>query len=201
MTTSSPQQILRIDSSARHEASISRKLTGLLVERLTSDSPGHAVIERDLSPGVPVVTESSVQAYFTPRESRDAGQVEALKASDALVDELISADVLVLGVPMYNFTVPAVLKAYFDLVARAGVTFAYTERGPVGLLENKTAYVAVVTDGVEVGSDADYVTGYVRHFLGFLGITDVHVVAADRLAADADGINRARDHINSLVAA
>jgi FMN-dependent NADH-azoreductase len=199
--TGRPQRILRIDSSARYEGSVTRELTGRLVERLSALAPGAEIIERDLGPGVPVVTEVSVGAYFTPPDQRDPAQHRALAPSDALVEELRSADVLVLGVPMYNFTVPAALKAYFDLVARVGLTFRYTEQGPVGLLSGKSAYVVVSTAGVEVGSTADYTTDYVRQFLGFLGITEVQVVAADLLLADAGRLDLARQRIDALAAA
>jgi hypothetical protein len=103
------------------------------------------------------------------------------------VAELKAADTLVIGLPIYNFGVPAALKAWVDQVARAGVTFKYSEYGPKGLLEGKRAIVAVASGGTEAGSDIDFATGYIRHVLGFIGITDVEFVTADRLMLDADG--------------
>ncbi len=198
-TTARPRRVLRIDSSARYAGSVSRELTGRLTDRLAT-GPGGGGLVRDPGPGVPVVDEVTVGAYFTPPDQRDPAQEAALSTSDELVAEVVAADVLVLGVPMYNFTVPAVLKAYFDLVARVGLTFRYSEQGPVGLLEGKSAYVVVTTGGTEVGSAVDFTTGYVRQFLGFLGITDVHVVVADRLQVDESRVEAARQRIDELAA-
>jgi FMN-dependent NADH-azoreductase len=111
-----------------------------------------------------------VTANFTPPEERGEAERAALAESDALVAELKAADVLVIGVPIYNFGIPAALKAWVDLVARARVTFRYTEQGPVGLLTGKRAYLAVASGGTPVGSAIDFATGYLRHVLGFLGI-------------------------------
>jgi FMN-dependent NADH-azoreductase len=108
-----------------------------------------------------------------------------LSESDALIAELKQADTLVLGLPMYNFGVPSQLKAYFDHVARAGVTFTYTEKGPVGLLTGKQAYVFAARGGLYQGTPRDTQTPYVREFLGFLGITDVQFVYAEGLAISA----------------
>ena len=94
---------------------------------------------------------------------------------------LLEADVLVIGAPIYNFSIPASLKAYFDLVARAGLTFKYTENRPEGLLKNKKAYIVVSSGGTEIGSDIDFAGNYIKHFLGFLGITDVEFVKLDQL--------------------
>ncbi|MGL4175895.1 MAG: FMN-dependent NADH-azoreductase [Dermatophilaceae bacterium] len=199
MSSSTVARVLRIDSSARYADSVSRTLTTRLTDRLAAD--GAEIVERDLGGGVPVVDELSVGAYFTPPHERSPDQVSALATSDELVTELMDADVLVLGVPMYNFTIPASLKAYFDLVARAGVTFDYTETGPVGRLAGKRAVIVISTGGVEVGSSADFTSGYVRQFLGFLGITDVQVVAADLLLADPARLARAEQHIDTVVAA
>ena len=112
-----------------------------------------------------------------------------------------AADTLVIGLPIYNFAVPSAFKAWVDLVARAGVTFRYTENGPEGLLKGKRAILAVASGGTEVGSDHDFATGYARHMLGFMGITDVSVVAADRLMIDPDASHKtANDQIENLAA-
>jgi FMN-dependent NADH-azoreductase len=199
MLSMTAQHVLRIDSSARYTDSVSRRLTGRLTEQLVR--AGAQVVERDLGGGVPVVDEMAVGAYFTPPDQRTAAQVDSLTRSDELVSELLSADLLVLGVPMYNFTVPAALKAYFDLVARAGVTFEYTATGPVGLLTSTRAIVVVTTGGVEVGSAVDFATGYIRQFLGFLGISDIEVVAADLLLADPERASMAEQRLDALAAA
>ena len=176
------QNILRIDSSARRQGSVSRDLTARVTERL-----GGNVVVRDLADTpVPQIDEDWVNANFTPADTRTEAQTATLALSDSLVGELQAADTVVIGVPIYNFGVPAALKAWIDQVARAGVTFKYTEQGPRGLLEGKRAIVVIASGGTKSGSDIDFATDYVRHVLGFIGISDVEVIAADRLGADAE---------------
>ena len=173
--------ILHIDSSAQKQKSISRQLSARIVDQL-----GGEVIRRDLSDAVPPVTELWVSANFTPAEQRTSEQQEALKLSDLLVAELQRADTIVIGSPVYNFNVPSVLKAWIDQVVRAGVSFNYTENGPVGLLEGKRAIVAMASAGMPIGSEIDFASGYLRHILGFVGINDVQIIAADQLRANQD---------------
>ena len=175
--------ILRIDASARREGSISRRLNDRIVAHLAPD----AVTTRDLAEPLPLIDEAWIGANFTPEAERSDAQREGLALSDALIDEVRTADTLVIGLPIYNFGVPAGFKAWIDLVARAGVTFRYTEDGPEGLLTGKRAVIAVTSGGTETGSEIDFATGYVRHMLSFIGITDVEMVSADRLALDAEG--------------
>ena len=131
------------------------------------------------------------------RSDRDRA---ALAESDRLVEELVAADVVVIGAPIYNFGVPAVLKAWIDMIARARVTFRYTENGPKGLLEGKKAYVIVASAGVPVDSPVDFATPYLRHALGFVGITDVEVIAADRHGHDhAAALDSGRARIADLI--
>ena len=177
--------ILRIDTSARAEGSVSRQLSDRIVERLSTDGPV-TVTTRDLSGGLPLIDGTWVGANFTPEADRDDAQRAALALSDELIAEIKAADVLVIGAPIYNFSVPTVLRAWIDLVARAGVTFKYTETGPEGLLTGKRAVFAVASGGTEAGSAIDFNTPYLRHIMGFIGITDVQIVAADRLMVDAD---------------
>jgi FMN-dependent NADH-azoreductase len=174
--------VLHIDASARLTGSVTRDLSKRIVDRL---SPAR-VIRRDLSDPLPQIDSTWVEANFTPADQRDPVQADTLALSDALVAELQAADTVVIGVPIYNFSVPASVKAWIDLVARAGVTFRYTADGPVGLLHGKRAIIAVASGGTQVGSDIDFATGYLRHVLGFIGIHDVEIVAADRLGADAE---------------
>jgi FMN-dependent NADH-azoreductase len=178
------QNVLRVDSSARREGSMSRRVADALIERLEVSEGVVDLTVRDLAVESPSFVDAAwVDANFTPAENRDEVQRAALAESDALVAELKAADVLIIGVPIYNFGIPAKLKAWVDLVARARLTFRYTENGPVGLLNGKRAYLAVASGGTAVGSEIDFATGYLRHVLGFLGIDDVQVVAADRLMA------------------
>ncbi|MEM0948971.1 MAG: NAD(P)H-dependent oxidoreductase [Pseudomonadota bacterium] len=177
------QTVLRIDSSARKNGSVSRDLAARIAGRID----GAEVIVRDLADTpVPQVTENWVNANFTPVEARSEEQVQTLSFSDELIGEIKAADTLVIGVPIYNFGVPAALKAWIDHIARAGVTFKYTEQGPVGLLDGKRAIVVIASGGTKSGSEIDFATNYVRHVLGFVGIRDVEVVAADQLMLDAE---------------
>jgi len=174
--------ILRIDASARRTGSVSRDLTDRIVARFGTAK----TIIRDLAEPLPLIDETWVAANFTPSADRTAAQVSRLNLSDQLVDELRTADTIVIGLPIYNFGVPAAFKAWVDLVARVGETFQYGEAGPVGLLSGKRAIIAIAAGGTPLGSDYDHASGYVRQLLGFIGITDVSFVAADQLAADAD---------------
>lgn len=191
--------ILHIDASARHEGSVSRDLTARIIEAL----PKARVITRDVADTpLPHITEDWVGANFTPADARSNAQKAVLAQSDALVAELEAADTIVIGLPVYNFGVPAALKAWIDQVGRAGRTFKYTETGPVGLLEGKRAIVAVASGGTKAGSEIDFATPYLRHFLGFIGITDVQFVTADQLMVDAEaGLARASDEIGEIKSA
>lgn len=192
--------ILHIDSSARTTGSVTRTLSQNLVEKLSDANT--AVVTRDIgrSP-LPILTEEWVGANFTPDDARTPVQKDVLALSDQLVEELEAADAIVLGVPIYNFGVPATFKAWIDLVARARKTFQYTENGPVGLLQGKKAYVAIASGGTASGSEIDFATPYVRHVLGFLGIHDVTIIAADQLMAVGDSkVTEAQQQIDGLAA-
>ncbi|MEM8552553.1 MAG: NAD(P)H-dependent oxidoreductase [Pseudomonadota bacterium] len=181
-----PMKILTIHSSGRHTGSTTRKLAAAFVAAVTQRSTGVQETVRDLTDGIPFVDEAWMAANFTAPEERDAAKNAALSFSDALVEELEAADVIVIGVPIYNFAVPALLKAWVDQVARAKRTFMYTPEGPRGLLKGKTAVLVVASGGTELDSAIDFATPYMRHALAFLGIDDVHVIAADRQMADAE---------------
>ena len=191
------QNILRIDASLRQSDSITR---GLL-DRITQQFTGATITERDLSGGLPLIDEAWIGANFTPSADRSAAQHEVLKHSDSLIDEVKAADTLVLGLPIYNFTVPTAFKAWIDLIARVGLTFQYTDTGPVGMLTGRRAIIAIASGGTKTGSDIDFATGYIRHILGFIGITDVTFIAADALMADADiALATAHSQIDELAA-
>ncbi len=176
------ETILRIDASARRTGSVSREIG----DSVLAAHPDATVVTRDLAvTPLSQIDETWVGANFTPASDRTAEQVEALALSDALVAELQAADTIVLGLPIYNFGVPAGLKAWIDLVARAGVTFRYTETGPVGLLTGKKVIVAYASGGTPLGADYDFASGYLRHVFGFLGIADIAFVTADDLASAA----------------
>lgn len=182
-----PLKVLKVDASGRYEGSVSRALGDEVVDQLWRDQYEVEITHRDLAANPPsFVNEDWIGANFTRETDRDAGQRQTLEGSDELVSELQGADVVIISTPIYNFGVPAALKAWVDMVARAGLTFHYTESGPRGLLEGKRAIVVLTSGGTEVGSAADFASPYLRHVLGFIGITDVEVIAADRLVRNAD---------------
>ena len=172
--------ILRIEASVRSADSVSRQLTSKVIDHLGGQT-AIQVVSRDVSEGLPFVTAEWVGANFTPAEQRTAEQAEVLQLSDSLIEELKKADTLVLGVPIYNFGIPATLKAWIDQITRAGVTFRYTDTGPEGLLAGKRAIIVIASGGTPVGSDYDFASPYLKHILGFIGITDVTIIAADSL--------------------
>jgi FMN-dependent NADH-azoreductase len=195
-----PLHVLAINSSGRRDGSITRELTADLVAALEDHHGAIQLTRRDVGTGLPFVDAAWIEANFTPDESRTQQHLETLALSDELVEELKTADAIVIGVPVYNFSISAALKAWIDMVSRARLTFRYTENGPVGLLAGKKAYVVVATGGVPVGSPVDFATPYLRHALSFLGITDVEVIAADRVNSNAgESMDRARAQIAELV--
>lgn len=192
--------VLEIASSGRNDNSVSRTLAADLLGALADRHGSINVVQRNVAGGLPFVDDSWIAANFTPDEERTDAHRDTLAFSDELVAELKAADVLVIGAPMYNFSIPATLKAWIDMIARAGFTFRYTEHGPVGLLEGKKAYVIAATGGVPVGSPMDFATPYLKHALAFVGITDVDVIAADKLNSNAaDSMDNARAKIAELV--
>jgi FMN-dependent NADH-azoreductase len=192
--------VLRIDASARQDGSVSRRLADGLLETLAGRVDGMRVARRDLAGGLPFLDETWVNANFTDPSQRSEAQAETLALSDALVAEVQAADVLVIATPIYNFSVPSTLKAWIDQIARARVTFRYTEHGPEGLLKGKKAYVLVATGGTAVGGEMDFATPWLRFMLAFLGITDVEVIAADRGNARGEDARRlAEEQIGQLL--
>jgi FMN-dependent NADH-azoreductase len=181
--------ILQINSSLYGEGAQSSRLAAGFVDALrgVSTAPGIDVIVRDLSrEPVPHLTAERFNAFTTPAAERTLDQQRVVAESDRLIAELERADVIVIGLPMYNFGVPSTLKAYFDHVARAGVSFRYTAEGPEGLLKGKKAYVFATRGGRHAGTPSDLQTAYVRQFLGFIGIRDVEFVYAEGLALGAE---------------
>ena len=189
--------VLHIDTSARRSASTSRDLSAQIVDRLAPET----VLRRDLADALPLIDDNWIGANFTPEDQRTDAQRAQMALSDDLVAELKAADTVVIGLPIYNFSVPATLKAWIDMVARVGVTFRYTEAGPEGLLTGKCAILAVTSGGTPVGSEIDFATGYLRHVLGFIGITDIEIVAADRMNVDADAALKAANDALAQIAA
>jgi len=175
--------LLQLNASLYAGDGQSSRLAARFVDLWRAANPGATLLLRDLArEPVPHLDAQRFGAFLAKDEARDPAQKAVVAYSDLLIGELKRADVIVLGLPMYNFGVPSVLKAYFDHVARAGVTFRYTDKGPVGLLGGKQAYVFAARGGQYAGTAADTQTGYVRTFLRFLGIEDVEFVYAEGLA-------------------
>ncbi|WP_440957427.1 FMN-dependent NADH-azoreductase [Oceanicaulis sp. LC35] len=171
----SAPNILRINTSARTDGSITRELSDLLTQALAGDAGD--VVVRDLAQNPEEqLTADWVTANFTDPSERSDAQRETLKGSDALIAELHAADHIVIGVAMYNFSIPSSLKAWIDHVARARETFRYTEAGSEGLLKDKTVWLVTASGGARLDSEADFATPYLRFILGFLGLTDVRVI-------------------------
>lgn len=188
--------LLQIKSSLFGDDGQSSRLANEFVAALLERNPGAERVVRDLvADPVPHLDAERFTAFTTPKPSRTAEQHAVVAYSDRLIDELRRTDVLVLGLPMYNFGVPSQLKAWYDHVARAGVTFRYTGKGPEGLLKGKKAYIFAARGGEYAGSGNDWQAQFVRVILGFIGITDVEFVFAEALA-----INEARKQA-SLAAA
>ena len=175
---------LLVSASARQQDSVTRRFANELVHALQTQYGELQIQERDVSQGMPYVDEQWVNANFTASDRRNARQNETLTYSDSLVAELQQSDVIIIATPVYNFSVPASLKAWIDQIARAGLTFNYTANGPVGKLTGKKAYIVMATGGTVLGSDIDFASGYLKHVLGFIGIEDVTIISAERFNQD-----------------
>ena len=197
--------LLQINASIHADHGQSSQLATQFVQAFSHSHPDSRVVLRDLAADtVPHLSAERFAAFLAQPGERSAAQSDVVAYSDALISELKQADVIVLGLPMYNFGVPSQLKAYFDHIARAGETFKYTATGPVGLLTGKKVYVFAARGGLYAGSPLDTQTGYVRDFLGFLGIKDVQFVYAEGLAVSPEsrqaGLAKAAAEIASLAA-
>lgn len=182
--------LLYLQSSIYADAGASSTLARTFIDQWRSTHPNGRVIERDLARNpLPHLDAERFGAFITPAEKRTSAQQAIADESDRLIEELRNAETIVLGLPLYNFGVPSTLKAYFDHIARAGVTFRYTPNGPVGLLTGKEAYVFAARGGVYNGTDVQ--PQYVRNFLNFLGIEQVRFVFAEGLALGEDAKARA----------
>jgi FMN-dependent NADH-azoreductase len=204
-TEVSMKTLLQINASMFANGGQSTQLADAFVAKWRASHPGARVIVRDLAAEpVPHLTAERFGALVAKAEERTTEQRAVAKFSDTLIDELRRADVIVLGLPLYNFGVPSTLKAYFDHVARAGLTFSYTANGPVGLLTGKEAYVLAARGGVYAGTPLDTQTSYVRDFLRFIGIEQVTFVHAEGLNLGAGpkdaALREARATIDRLLA-
>jgi FMN-dependent NADH-azoreductase len=198
--------LLQIKASISHDQGLSSQLANNFVAAYRKSHPDAKVLVREVASAEPVphLNGERFGAFIAKPEARTDAQHAVVAYSDALIDELRRADIVVIGLPMYNFGVPSQLKAYFDHIARAGVTFKYTATGPVGLLTGKKVYVFAARGGLYAGSPLDTQTGYVRDFLAFLGMRDVQFVYAEGLAVSPEsreaGLAKAAAEIASLAA-
>ena len=184
-------KILQINGSARRDGANSTRLANDIVERLKASHPGAQVTLRDLAATPhPVLDETALGALFTPAEQRTPEQAARVALDDALIAELQAHDVIVLGVPMYNFGVTVQIKAWLDAVARAGVTFRYTANGPEGLVKGKTVYVALARGGIYRDTPNDSQVPYLKTMLGFLGMTDLRFIYAEGLAMGPEAVEK-----------
>jgi len=195
--------LLRINTSIFSNAGESSQLADEFVANWRRQQPETTVITRDLARDpVPHLTGERFQAFLAKPGERSAEQQAVVDYSDVLIDELKRADVIVLGLPMYNFGVSSTLKAYFDQIARAGVTFTYTEKGPVGLLAGKKVYALATRGGFYAGTARDVQTSHVRDFLRLIGLDDVEFVYAEGLAIGQEqkqtGLTQAKEAIARL---
>jgi len=192
--------LLQINTSAR-TAGQANRLADDFVQAWHRQHSQDRIILRDLThQPVPHLDERTLNAFFTPPEQRNDDLQAAVRLSDELIAELQVADVVVMGVPMYNFGIPSTLKAYFDHIARAGITFRYTSNGPEGLLKGKRAIILAARGGIYSGTPMDTQSAYLRDFLAFVGITEVEFVYAEGLAKGDEAASQARLRAAALIA-
>jgi FMN-dependent NADH-azoreductase len=184
--------LLQLNSSIFSSGGQSSQLANEFVTTWHANNPDAQIKIRDLANDpLPHLDAQRVSAFFTQPDARKPEQQVYVDESDALINEIKQSEVIVIGLPMYNFGIPSTLKAYFDQIARAGVTFRYTENGPEGLLSGKKVYIFATRGGMYAGTALDSQTNYVRDFLNFLGITDVEFVYAEGLNMGGDTKDKA----------
>lgn len=173
------KKILHIISSPRGEASLSIKLGNAVIEKIKAEYPGSTVKESNLvTQQFPHLEEAHLTSFFTPAENRTSANIAAVKHSDEAIHEIMDADIIVIGAPIYNFSIHSTLKAWIDHVVRAGITFKYDENGPEGLIKGKEVYIALSSGGIYSEGPMqplDYVEPYLKTILGFIGLTDITV--------------------------
>lgn len=198
-------QIFQLNTSARSVGANSTAVADLITARLLQKTPEPVLQLRDMaSDPHPILDEPALNALFTPANQRSEAQHARMAQDDALISAVQNSDIVVLGVPMYNFGIPVQLKSWFDAIAKAGVTFRYTENGPIGLLSGKKVYVALARGGIYRDTPNDTQVPYLKMMLGFLGMTDVHYIYAEGFAmgpeAAAQAMQDAEQQIHELFA-
>jgi len=199
--------LLRIDSSATQPNSHSKALADYYIEHLRASTPRLHVIEDNIGlHPTPHLSQPTIGAMYTPADSRTAEQTQALQQSDQYIQNLKAADTIMISAPMYNFSIPSTLKAYFDHIARVGETFQYGETGPQGLLSGKQAIVIIATGGDytrEPYSAINFVAPVIKQVLSFIGIDDVRIIQAPNMAKTGapqqDALAAAKAELNALL--
>ena len=193
-----PMKILRVDSSAKTENSESRRLTDRIINGLKTNGKSLDVTVRDLNYSLPQVNTAWIEANNTPSDDQTDEHKKTLALSDTLVAEIEAADTLIIGVALYNFSITASLKLWIDLVCRARKTFAYVDGSPKGLMTGKKAIICFASGGTPFESNIDFASGYLRHILGFIGITDVTFISADKHLMDDQSLINANAAVDVL---
>jgi len=193
-----PMKILRVDSSAKTENSESRRLTDRIINGLKTNGKSLDVTVRDLNYSLPQVNTAWIEANNTPSDDQTDEHKKTLALSDTLVAEIEAADTLIIGVALYNFSITASLKLWIDLVCRARKTFAYVDGSPTGLMTGKKAIICFASGGTPFESNIDFASGYLRHILGFIGITDVIFISADKHFMDDQSLFNANAAVDTL---
>ena len=193
-----PMKILRVDSSAKTENSESRRLTDRIIDGLKTNGKSLEVTVRDLNESLPQVNTAWIEANNTPSDDQTDEHKKTLELSNMLVGEIEAADTLIVGVALYNFSITASLKLWIDLVCRARKTFAYVDGSPKGLMTGKKAIICFASGGTPFESDIDFASGYLKHILGFIGITDVTFISADKHFMDDQSVINANTAVDAL---
>jgi FMN-dependent NADH-azoreductase len=196
------KKILHIISSPRGAASFSIKLGNAIIEKIQATYPGSTVKETNLvEQQFPHLEEAHLTSFFTPAESRTPELLEAVKHSETAIAEILDADIVVIGAPLYNFTIHSTLKAWIDHIVRAGITFKYDQNGPEGLIKGKKIYIALASGGVYSEGPMkaiDYIEPYLRTILGFLGMSDISVFRIEGTAVPDHQEAAVEKGINSI---
>ena len=193
-----PMRILRVDSSAKTENSESRRLTDRIIDGLKTNGKSLEVTVRDLNESLPQVNTAWIEANNTASDDQTDEHKKTLALSNMLVGEIEAADTLIIGVALYNFSITASLKLWIDLVCRARKTFAYVDGSPKGLMTGKKAIICFASGGTPFESNIDFASGYLRHILGFIGITDVTFISADKHFMDDQSLINANAAVDAL---
>jgi FMN-dependent NADH-azoreductase len=191
-------KILRVDSSAKTENSESRRLTDRIIDGLKTNGKSLDVTVRDLNESLPQVNTAWIEANNTQSDDQTNEHKKTLALSNTLVGEIEAADTLIIGVALYNFSITASLKLWIDLVCRARKTFAYVDGSPKGLMTGKKAIICFASGGTPFESDIDFASGYLKHILGFIGITDVIFISADKHFMDDQSVINANTAVDAL---